>query len=226
MNGDLMLFESEAPFLVVLKSKDPEYNLAAEEYLFSQRRENFILIWRNSPCVIIGKNQCAEDEVSENYRNCIPVLKRITGGGAVYHDGNNLNFSFIKNDSDIPSLSKYTKPIRDFLKTLGVETDLSDKNDILFQGKKISGTASCVRNSRVLFHGTLLFKCDAEEMERILTPSKEKLLSNGVRSVKSRVGEICSHINVNSVSDFQNLLKNYLIISQKAQIMNINDIFL
>lgn len=217
-----MLFDKEAPFLVELKSKNPEYNLAAEEYLFSQRRENFIVIWRNSPCVIIGKNQLPENEVSEEYRNFIPVIRRSTGGGAVYHDDNNLNFSFIKNDKNIPTLSDYTKPVRDFLETIGVKTTLSEKNDILLHGRKISGTASRTKNGRVLFHGTLLFKCDCDKMDRILTPPKEKLRSNSVSSVKSRVGEICPFTDIKTVDEFEKLLINYFCKAENAEIMNIN----
>lgn len=217
-----MLFKTQTPYLISLKSKDPEYNLAAEEYLFSQRRENFILIWQNSPCVIIGKNQLAEEEVAKSYLHRIPVLRRSTGGGAVYHDENNVNFSFIKNDCEIPMLEKFTQPVRDFLKSIGVETVLSEKNDILLDGKKISGTASRIKNGRVLFHGTLLFRCDFDGMERILTPSKEKLRSNGVASVKSRVGEIAPYCELKIVDEFRESLERYLCNAEKAEIVNIN----
>ncbi len=216
-----MLFSNERPYLISLKSKDPEYNLAAEEYLFSQRRENFILLWRNSPCVIIGKNQIASEEVSEEYLSRIPVLKRSTGGGAVYHDENNLNFSFIKNDAAVPSLTEYTEPIRSFLNSLSIETELSDTNDILLHGKKISGTASRVRNGRVLFHGTLLFRCDRELMDKILTPTKSAY-THSVRSVRSRVGEIAPYVDMNSVEEFEIMLKNYLLRAENALNFNIN----
>ncbi len=216
-----MLFLTESPYLVLQKSKDPENNIAAEEFLFSQRRENFIFIWQNSPCVVIGKNQIVENEVAKEYRNTLPVIKRSTGGGAVYHDENNINFSFIKNDSSIPTLEKFTQPIRDFLKSLGVETELSGKNDILLDGKKISGTASRIQNGRILFHGTLLFKCDFEKMEKILTPNREKLMANGVASVKARVGEIAPYCNVKTVEEFRNLLIEYLVKEEKSENINI-----
>ncbi|MBQ3151248.1 MAG: hypothetical protein IJB86_08405 [Clostridia bacterium] len=216
-----MLFSKERPYLISLKSKDPEYNLAAEEYLFSQRRENFILLWRNSPCVIIGKNQIGSEEVSGEYLSRIPVLKRSTGGGAVYHDENNLNFSFIKNDCTVPSLLEYTEPIRSFLNSLSIETELSDTNDILLHGKKISGTASRTKNGRVLFHGTLLFRCDADTVNRVLTPTKTAY-TKGVRSVKSRVGEICPYTDIKTAEEFELLLQNYLLRAENARILNIN----
>lgn len=214
-----MLFDTGSPVIIKLKSKDPTENLAAEEYCFSQRRENFILLWQNSPCVIIGKNQFAENEVSEEYIGVIPVIKRSTGGGAVYHDENNLNFSFIKNDDGIPDMKKFTEPVTSFLSYLGIKTAITEKNDILLDGKKISGCASRTKNGRVLFHGTLLFRCDGEKMEKILTPSKEKLEAHAVSSVKARVGELYPYLNgIKTVGEFRDLFEKRLICTENATV--------
>lgn len=175
-----------------LPSFDPVENLAAEKELFLQRRESFILLWRNAPCVIIGKNQDPLSETTPLCRASVPVVRRITGGGAVYHDPDNVNFSFIQNgEIDIRTA---VLPILDFLHSLHLPAEFSGRNDILLDGKKISGCAQKQSGGRTLTHGTLLFRRDAETMAAFLSPPAEKLRRHGVASVQARTGELAPYL--------------------------------
>lgn len=180
-------------FILTLGSTDPFFNLSAEEYLLREKSENFFLLWRNEPCVVIGKNQVAADEINPDYvlYRSLPVVRRMTGGGAVYHDTGNLNFSFIQNGE--PDRAKLCRPVIEVLRSLGVEAELSGRNDILVGGRKISGTAMCSRGGRSLFHGTLLINADLEAMSEVLRPDENKLMGHGVKSVRSRVANLSEY---------------------------------
>lgn len=173
----------------ILKSThtDAAYNLACEEILFEQE-EDCIYIWQNDRSVIIGRNQNAYAEVNlhiaKQYHT--RIIRRCTGGGAVYHDLGNVNFSFCFFESHY-NKEIFVQAILDFLRTLEIPAELSGRNDILVNGKKISGCAELTRNGRTLFHGTLLFQADTEHMQQLLNVSAEKLSSKGINSVKSRV---------------------------------------
>ena len=180
-------------FILTLGSNDPFFNLSAEEYLLREKSEDFFLLWRNEPCVVIGKNQVAADEINPDYVSArsLPVVRRMTGGGAVYHDRGNLNFSFIINgEADRVELCR---PIIDVLRSIGVEAEISGRNDILVGGRKISGTAMCSRGGRSLFHGTLLISADLEAMSEVLRPDENKLMGHGVKSVRSRVANLSEY---------------------------------
>ena len=180
-------------FILTLGSTDPFFNLSAEEYLLREKSEDFFLLWRNEPCIVIGKNQVAADEINPDYVSArsLPVVRRITGGGAVYHDRGNLNFSFIINgEADRVELCR---PIIDVLRSLGVEAEISGRNDILVGGRKISGTAMCSHGGRSLFHGTLLISADLEAMSEALRPDENKLMGHGVKSVRSRVANLSEY---------------------------------
>ena len=174
-----------------LTSTDPYYNLAVEEYLFSHTREDVFMLWQNSPTVVIGKNQNAYAEVDLKYAesNGIKVARRITGGGAVYHDLGNVNYSYISSTDKVSSLDFETpsRAIIAALADMGLSASLGGRNDILIGNKKISGNAQYTSNGRILHHGTLLFDTDTKHMERVLRVDKEKLTSHGVSSHKSRV---------------------------------------
>lgn len=177
-------------FILTLGSTDPFFNLSAEEYLLREKSEDFFLLWQNEPCIVIGRNQNAADEINGDYvrTRSLPVVRRITGGGAVYHDRGNLNFSFIINgEADRVELCR---PVIDVLRSLGVVAEISGRNDILVGGRKISGTAMCSRGGRSLFHGTLLISADLEAMSEALRADGEKLAGHGVKSVRSRVANI------------------------------------
>lgn len=174
-----------------LKTHDPYYNLAVEEYLFRNADEDIFMLWQNSPSVIVGRNQNVYAEVDLGYteREGICVCRRITGGGAVYHDLGNINYTFIsvKGDARALDFEYFTRPIIRALKELGVEASLGGRNDIECGGRKISGNAQHIEGGRVLHHGTLLFSTDFGVMESALKVDKEKLSYRAVKSTRARV---------------------------------------
>ena len=188
-----------------LKTTDPYYNLAVEEYLLKNSDEDIFMLWQNSPSVIIGKNQNAYAEVDLDYAKIrgINVVRRITGGGAVYHDGGNVNYTFITSEEKATSLdySYFTRPVIDALASLGLECKLCGRNDLEIDGKKVSGNAQFSTNGRILHHGTLLFDADVKEMSSVLRVDKEKLEYKAVKSHKSRVTNISLLLDENITVD-------------------------
>ncbi len=179
-----------------VQGHDPSLNLALEEAFFSRvgPEESWFLLWQNGPSVIIGRHQNALEEVNtkEIEERRLPVVRRSTGGGAVYHDLGNLNFSFLEcreGGSGI-DFGRYLSPIVRALKKLGVNAQISGRNDLEVAGRKISGSAQRLNQGRVLHHGTLLVSADFEDMTRALNPEPDKFLSHGVASVRSRVANI------------------------------------
>ena len=180
---------------------DPYFNLALEEYLFQLDDNNsYFWLWQNDNTVVIGKNQNAFHEVNHDFmkKNKIKLARRITGGGAVYHDLGNLNFSFVvpSNNKKDYDFKHFTGQISKALKTFDIEAEHSGRNDLLIDGKKFSGSAQFIGKSKILHHGTLLFSPDFEIIEKCLTPSKEKLKAHSVSSVKSRVTSISNHLPI------------------------------
>lgn len=176
---------------------DPRINLAIEEYVLKNmdiEKDDYLLFYINQPSIIIGKNQNTIEEINTDYvdENGIIVVRRLSGGGAVYHDLNNLNFSFLtKDDGDaFMNYRRFTKPVVDALKNLGVDAELSGRNDILAEGKKVSGNAQFVTQGRMFSHGTLLFKTDIDAVVGSLKVKQDKIESKGIKSVRSRVGNI------------------------------------
>ena len=145
---------------------DPAFNLALEEIMTAQADAPVAMLWRNRPAVIIGRNQNAVREFDSTYarEQSIAVVRRMTGGGAVYHDLGNLNYSFFSFETDADRRSadfaSFAKPVLDALRSLGVEAEFSGRNDILVGGRKVSGSAKRTHEGRILFHGTLLFDVD------------------------------------------------------------------
>ena len=178
-------------------STDPAYNLAFEEYVLKNRRDGALLIlWQNDNAVIIGRNQNAEAEINRPFveQHHIHVIRRNTGGGAVYHDLGNLNYSFITDAGDLQerSAARFTQPVVEALKALGLDAESSGRNDILVSGRKVSGTAQQLYKGRILHHGTLLFDSNADMIVGALNPDPTKFQSKSVQSVRSRVGNIRS----------------------------------
>ena len=177
-------------------STDPYYNLAFEEYLFDHFLQGSILmLWQNDRTVVIGRNQITQQQVNLPFieEHQIRVVRRMTGGGAVYHDLGNLNYSFITDEigsSVSQSLEILAVPIVKALRGLGLDASVSGRNDILVNGRKVSGTAQRAAHGRILHHGTLLFDSDAEMVSGTLRVDEEKFRGKGVRSVKSRIGNI------------------------------------
>lgn len=181
---------------LVNNSNDPRYNLAFEEYCFKHLdlKDDYVILWINGPAIIVGKNQNTIEEVNSDYvkEKGIKVVRRITGGGAVYHDLGNLNFSIItmSTGSETIDFKKYNIPIVKSLEKLGINCELSGRNDITIDGKKFSGIAQSVWKRRVLNHGTLLFDTELDVLSKALNVKQDKIESKGVKSVKSRVTNI------------------------------------
>ncbi len=176
-------------------STDPCYNLAMEQYLLENRREgDWLMLWQNENTVVIGLNQNTLEEIDPDFVQAhgIHVVRRMTGGGAVYHDLGNLNYSFITDLGDGSQLSvgRFTDPVCRALAAMGVRAETSGRNDILVDGKKVSGVAQRVTGGRILHHGTLLFDSDPEMIAGALRADPAKFASKSAKSVRSRVGNL------------------------------------
>ncbi len=176
-------------------STDPSYNLALEQHVLEQRREgDWLLLWQNASTVVIGLNQNAAEEINAAFVEAhgISVVRRMTGGGAVYHDLGNLNYSFISDLGSAEELSirRFTEPVCRALAAMGVEAETSGRNDILVAGKKVSGVAQRIVGGRILHHGTLLFDSDPAMIAGALNADPAKFSSKSAKSVRSRVGNI------------------------------------
>ncbi len=180
-------------------STDPYYNLALEEYLLTNYTEGIIImLWQNDNTIVVGRHQNTLEEINCQYvdENNIKVVRRNTGGGAVYHDLGNLNYSIIMDrmGTNENMMRVFAEPIITVLKNLGIEASFSGRNDIMIGGKKVSGAAQKIDKNRVLNHGCILFDSDLEKVSRSLNVRSEKFQSKSVKSVKSRVGNIKDYL--------------------------------
>lgn len=175
---------------------DPHINLAIEEYILNNfgEEDTYLLFYINQPSIIIGKNQNTIEEINTKYVDDkgIKVVRRLSGGGAVYHDEGNLNFSFItKDDGDsFHNFSKFTQPVVEALQELGVPAELKGRNDLVANGRKISGNAQFTTRGRMFSHGTLMYDSEIEHVVSALNVNAEKIKSKGIKSIRSRVANI------------------------------------
>ena len=200
--------------LLILNTNDPYYNLAVEEYIFDNCEEETFILWQNEPSVVIGKNQNAFAEIDLDYakENNINIVRRITGGGAVYHDLGNLNFSYISphHDGGI-DFKKFTYPIVIALRSLNLDAELSGRNDILINGKKVSGNAQFSKNGRVLHHGTILFNSDLSVLSSALRVDPSKISAKAIKSVRARVTNIKIELKSDvSLSEFRDIIAEHV----------------
>lgn len=197
---------------------DPDFNLALEEFVFESmpRDREYLMFWQNDNAVIIGRHQNALAEIDANVvaQNGIRVVRRLSGGGAVYHDLGNLNFTFIV-DADGESqvdLRRFCQRVANALTALGLDAQVDGRNDILANGCKISGNAQYLRQGRIMHHGTLLFDSDLSRLGQALRPDPEKIRSKGVQSVRSRVANIRSLLPQDmTLAQFRAHLAQYLL---------------
>ena len=195
---------------------DPRINLAIEEYALKNLdiNETYLLFYINEPSIIIGKNQNTIEEINTEYveNNGIHVVRRLSGGGAVYHDLGNLNFSFITKDDgeSFHNFRKFTEPVVAALQKLGVNAELSGRNDLEVEGRKVSGNAQFSTKGRMFSHGTLLFDSEMDHVVSALKVKKDKIESKGIKSIRSRVANISEFLSDElSIEEFRAIiLKN------------------
>ena len=197
---------------------NPYYNLAAEEYLLKNFDVPIFRLWRNEPAVIVGCNQNTLAEINRAFilQNNISVVRRLSGGGAVFHDLGNVNYTFIEekkpheNTGDL--FKRFTQPIIQALRSLGVDAQLEGRNDLSIDGKKFSGNAIHIDKNRILHHGTLLFSASIKNLSKALQARSEKFIGKSVKSTKSRVTNISEHLkNLMPVEEFISYLEQYIL---------------
>jgi lipoate-protein ligase A len=180
-------------------STDPYYNLALEEYLFKYLQDDVFMLWQNHRTVVVGNYQNTLEEISYSYikEHDIRVVRRMSGGGAVYHDLGNINFTFITKEPEngILDFAYFTKAVLKTLEEYGIRAEFSGRNDLTIGGKKISGNAQYRRKGRVLHHGTLLFDSDLKAIVKALRVSNAKIQSKAIQSVRERVTNVMEHMN-------------------------------
>ncbi|AYE52886.1 lipoate--protein ligase [Priestia megaterium NCT-2] len=199
------------------KNYDPRINLAIEEYALKHLdiNETYLLFYINEPSIIIGKNQNTIEEINTKYveDQQIHVVRRLSGGGAVYHDKGNLNFSFITKDdgNSFHNFKKFTEPVVEALKKLEVNAELSGRNDLMAEGRKISGNAQFSTKGRMFSHGTLLFDSEIENVVSALKVKKDKIESKGIKSIRNRVANISEFLEQKvTVEEFREMLLRYI----------------
>ncbi len=178
---------------------DPYFNLAAEEYFLKNFQEDFFMLWRSKPSVVVGKHQNALAEINHEFvrKNQIPIARRLSGGGTVFHDPGNVNFTFIRNVKDISEVNFkiFTVPVVAALKKLGVDAYTTGRNDLLIDGKKISGNAEHVHKNRVLHHGTLLYDSHLDSLKGALKVDLARFEDKAVQSNRSEVTNIAAYLS-------------------------------
>lgn len=202
--------------LIVNTSTSPPFNLAMEEYFLTIKKQDVIMLWRNAAAVIIGYNQNAIEEIDSDYvrQQQIPVIRRQSGGGAVFHDLGNVNFSVIHalGEDDFSNYAKFTEPICRFLEKLGVQAQLRGRNDLTIDGMKFSGNAQAVKNGRIMHHGTILYNANVEHLAGALKPKAVKIESKGIKSVRSRITNVADHLeDPPSADEFFRLLAEFFL---------------
>ncbi|HQA47986.1 MAG: lipoate--protein ligase [Clostridiales bacterium] len=202
---------------IINNSTNPYFNIALEEYclMHVDPGEDYFLLWQNEPSIIIGRNQNTLEEINQRFvkERGIKVVRRISGGGAVYHDLGNLNFTFISRvEPGRPiNFSVFVNPIINVLRELGVDATLVGRNDIVAYGKKISGNAQRLYRRKFLHHGTLLFDVNIEDLAEALNVSADKIESKGIKSIRSRVGNIREFLKEDmTIDEFRERLQRRL----------------
>jgi lipoate-protein ligase A len=214
--------------IILSKNTNPYQNIATEEYLLKNFNEDIFFLYINNQSIIVGKHQNTLSEINYPFisKNNIPVIRRLSGGGTVFHDPGNLNFCFITSGAknELVNFKKYTTPIISYLKSLGVNAHFGGRNDLLIDGCKISGNACHVFKSRVMHHGTLLFNSQLQSLTDALKNDPLKFKDKAVKSIRSKVTNIQSHLsNAIEVEEFTQELYKYIqdnFISETYELTN------
>jgi lipoyltransferase and lipoate-protein ligase len=212
---------SRGDIMIYIRNDDhrPQFNLALEQYVFDNltQFDEIFLLWINEPTIVVGKNQNTIEEINLDYvkEKNIHVVRRLSGGGAVYHDLGNLNYTIISekgNRSTSFNFAAFTQPVIEVLKKLGVKAEFTGRNDLTIDGKKFCGNAQYMKKNRILHHGAMLFNTDLNVLGKALKVSKDKIESKGVKSVRSRVTNIKDYVKDDiTIEDFKQLLLDHMI---------------
>ena len=197
-------------------STDPYFNIATDEYIFKHINEDCFMLWQNDNAIIVGKHQNTLAEINIDYvkEHDIKVVRRLSGGGAVYHDMGNLNYSFTKTgeNTEMVDFKKYILPILEVLQGLGVDARFEGRNDLTIDGKKFSGNAEHVFKNKVLHHGTLLFTSEMKSVSGALKINPLKYSGKAVKSVPKRVTNISDHLKVPiTLEEFTQKIMDHII---------------
>lgn len=195
---------------------DPYFNLATEEFILKNFDEDSFMLWRNAPCIVVGKHQNTLAEINVDYvkHQNIPVVRRLSGGGAVFHDLGNLNFTFIQKGKQeaLIDFRKYTLPILEVLQKMGISAKFEGRNDLTIEGRKFSGNAEHIWKNRILHHGTLLFSAHMPNLTQALNADPMKFQDKAVKSVRSRVTNISDHLKAPmDVIQFSGLIHDHMV---------------
>ena len=201
---------------LISTNTNPYFNLATEEHLLKINDEEIFIIYINEPCVVVGKHQNLLSEINLQYalEHNIKLARRISGGGTVYQDLNNLNFSFIHNCTNLEQINftKFTNPILEALREMGLDVSFSGRNDLLVDSKKISGNAMHIFKTRVLSHGTLLFNTDLIQLSAALKNEPQKYIDKSIKSVRSKVTNISNYLkSPKTIDEFTKILFQIII---------------
>ncbi|NLJ98716.1 MAG: lipoate--protein ligase [Tissierellia bacterium] len=204
---------------VINNSNDPFFNHAAEEYLMNNFDDEVFMLWINKPSILIGRNQNTISEINLDYvkENDIIVVRRLSGGGTVYNDLGNMNFTFIthRDSSGFKvknGFERFALPVVGALQSLGVKAEFTGRNDIIIEGKKFSGNAQYYQKNKLLHHGTILYDCNMSKLSLALKSKPIKFVDKSVKSVGSRVTNIASYMEENmDLLEFREYLKDYVI---------------
>lgn len=185
-------------YLYLSASTNPYFNIATEEYFFKHFDNDFFSLYINEPSLIVGKHQNCMAEINVNYvmDNNIKVVRRLSGGGTVFHDHGNLNYSFIRKGKEghLVDFKKYTQPVIDLLQSLNVDARLRGKSDLVIGDKKFSGNAEHLVRDKILHHGTILFNSKLDALDESIKADWDKFKDKAVRSNRSQVTNILPHL--------------------------------
>jgi lipoate-protein ligase A len=199
---------------------NPYINHAIEEYVLDKFSEDVFMLWRNESCILIGKNQNTLSEIDIDYvkQHNLAVVRRMSGGGAIFNDLGNLNFTFISSidGNNFAHFERFTYPIINALKKLSINAELTGRNDLTIEGKKFSGNAQYQHRNRILHHGSILFSVDMSKLSQALKSKDIKFQDKAVKSVKDRVTNIQQYLNAPmDVIEFKQFLMQNIMKEEK-----------
>lgn len=204
-------------------SYDPSFNLALEQYVFDHldRRHAYFMLWQNHNTIVVGKHQNTVGEINAAFvkEHNINVVRRLSGGGAVYHDMGNINFTFVADhEGSSFDFSTFCKPVVSALSSIGVTAQISGRNDMTIDGRKFSGNSQYMRQGRTMHHGTIMYDSDLSVLSQALAVSPDKIQSKGFQSVRSRVTNVRPHVQANyDTPAFYDILRQCVCGEYQAQ---------